>query len=99
MTDEKPVESEATESGGAGGAAADFARQAEEDQIKVVQGVEGFVIDKGPLKNFLPYLAQSLRRAQAGRLVSFFATYQIRSSPTSSRELKLGCERTATPCC
>jgi len=37
--------------------------QAEKDRIKVVQGVEGFVIDKGPLKNFLPYLAQSLRHS------------------------------------
>ena len=44
MTDEKPVESEATESGGAGGAAADFARQAEEDQIGLVAEFWDFLI-------------------------------------------------------
>ncbi len=35
----------------------------EKDRIQVVQGVEGFVVDKGSLKTFLPYLAQSLRHS------------------------------------
>ena len=35
----------------------------EEDRVQVVQGVEGFVVDKGPLRTFLPYLAQSLRHS------------------------------------
>jgi len=37
--------------------------QAEQDRVQVVQGVEGFVVDKGPLRTFLPYLAQSLRHS------------------------------------
>ena len=44
----------------AGGAKRYFS---EKDPIKVVQGVEGFVVDKGSLKTFLPYLAQSLRHS------------------------------------
>jgi len=35
----------------------------EKDNIKVVQGVEGFVVDKGSVRTFLPYLAQSLRHS------------------------------------
>jgi len=35
----------------------------EKDRIRVIQGVEGFVVDKGPLRTFLPYLAQSLRHS------------------------------------
>jgi len=35
----------------------------ERDRIQVIQGVDGFVPDKGPLKTFLPYLAQSLRHS------------------------------------
>ena len=35
----------------------------ENDAIKVVQGVEGYVVDKGSLRTFLPYLAQSLRHS------------------------------------
>ena len=35
----------------------------EADRIQVVQGVDGVVVDKGPLKTFLPYLAQSLRHS------------------------------------
>lgn len=34
---------------------------AEKDRIKVVQGVEGAVVDKGSLRTFIPYLMQSLR--------------------------------------
>jgi len=34
---------------------------AEGDQVRVVQGVVGAVVDKGSLKTFIPYLAQSLR--------------------------------------
>jgi len=44
----------------AGGAKRYFS---ETDAVKVVQGVEGFVVDKGSLKTFLPYLAQSLRHS------------------------------------
>jgi len=42
----------------AGGAKRYFS---EKDAVKVIQGVEGFVADKGSLRTFLPYLAQSLR--------------------------------------
>jgi IMP dehydrogenase len=42
----------------AGGAKRYFS---EKDRIQVIQGVEGFVADKGSLRTFLPYLAQSLR--------------------------------------
>jgi IMP dehydrogenase len=35
----------------------------ERDRIQIVQGVEGFVVDKGSLKTYLPYLAQSLRHS------------------------------------
>jgi len=35
----------------------------ENDSVKVVQGVEGYVVDKGSLRTFLPYLAQSLRHS------------------------------------
>lgn len=35
----------------------------EKDRVRVVQGVEGFVADKGSLKTFLPYLAQSLKHS------------------------------------
>jgi IMP dehydrogenase len=35
----------------------------ERDRIQIVQGVEGFVVDKGPLRTFIPYLAQSLRHS------------------------------------
>ena len=42
----------------AGGAKRYFS---EKDPVKVIQGVEGFVADKGSLRTFLPYLAQSLR--------------------------------------
>ena len=44
----------------AGGAKRYFS---EEDRIKVVQGVEGVVADKGSLRTYLPYLAQSLRHS------------------------------------
>ena len=44
----------------AGGAKRYFS---EKDAVKVVQGVEGYVVDKGSLKTFLPYLAQSLRHS------------------------------------
>ena len=44
----------------AGGAKRYFS---ESDAIKVIQGVDGFVVDKGSLKTFLPYLAQSLRHS------------------------------------
>jgi IMP dehydrogenase len=42
----------------AGGAKRYFS---EKDRIQVIQGVEGFVADKGSLRTFIPYLAQSLR--------------------------------------
>ncbi len=35
----------------------------ERDHIRVIQGVEGYVPDKGSLRTFLPYLAQSLRHS------------------------------------
>jgi len=44
----------------AGGAKRYFS---EKDKIKVVQGVEGFVADRGSLRTFLPYLAQCLRHS------------------------------------
>ena len=44
----------------AGGAKRYFS---EKDKIKVVQGVEGFVPDRGSLKTFLPYLGQCLRHS------------------------------------
>ncbi len=44
----------------AGGAKRYFS---EDDTIKVVQGVEGVVVDKGSVRTFLPYLAQSLRHS------------------------------------
>jgi len=36
---------------------------AEMDRVRVVQGVEGAVVDKGSLRTFLPYLAQSVRHS------------------------------------
>ena len=44
----------------AGGAKRYFS---ENEAIKVVQGVEGYVSDRGSLKTFLPYLMQSLRHS------------------------------------
>lgn len=44
----------------AGGAKRYFS---EMDKIKVVQGVEGYVPDRGSLKNYLPYHMQSLRHS------------------------------------
>jgi IMP dehydrogenase len=44
----------------AGGAKRYFS---ESESIKVVQGVEGYVPDRGSLKTFLPYLMQSLRHS------------------------------------
>ena len=35
----------------------------EQDKIKVVQGVEGYVPDRGSLRTYLPYLMQSLRHS------------------------------------
>lgn len=44
----------------AGGAKRYFS---ENDRVKIIQGVEGFVVDKGSVRTFLPYLAQSLRHS------------------------------------
>ena len=45
---------------GAGGAKRYFS---EKDKIKVIQGVEGVVVDKGSLRTYLPLLALSLRHS------------------------------------
>ena len=44
----------------AGGAKRYFS---EKDKVKVIQGVEGYVADRGSLRTFMPYMMQSLRHS------------------------------------
>jgi len=64
----------------AGGAKRYFS---EGDRIQIVQGVEGVVVDKGPLKTYLPYLAQSLRHSM--QEVGCRTIAELHEALTSSR--------------
>ena len=64
----------------AGGAKRYFS---EGDRIQIVQGVEGVVVDKGPLKTYLPYLGQSLRHSM--QEVGCRTIAELHEALTSSR--------------
>ena len=73
----------------AGGAKRYFS---EKDAIKVVQGVEGYVPDKGSLRTYLPYLAQCLRHGM--QEVGCRTTAELHDALANAR---LRFERRSTP--